>query len=62
MNHRQGRALFFYITAALMLLSSSAGQAGNLDSSTGPADAASAMYSLQDFQNRLATGAAGAKR
>jgi len=62
MNHRQGRARIFCITATLMLLSSGAALAGNLDSSAGPGDAASAMYTLRDLQNRLATGAAGGKR
>ena len=62
MNHRQGRAILFCIAAALTLLCSSAAQAGSLDATAGPDNASSAMYSLQDLQNRLATGAAGAKR
>ena len=39
-----------------------AAQAGSLDSPAVPADAGSAMHSLEDVYNRLDSGAAGAKR
>ncbi len=45
-----------------MLLFVMPAMAGNLQPPAGPDDAASAMYTLEDLHNRLATGAEGSKR
>lgn len=51
-----------FLTVLVLCLGAAALWAGNLDDQGGPADPASAMYTLEDLYNRINDGTAGTKR
>lgn len=51
-----------FLTAAAILTCAGTAAAGNLDAPAGPSASGSALFTLNAIYNRLATGAAGAKR
>ena len=63
MMNRMKQAKFARVLTTLVLLAfATKAISGNLDAPADPNDPNSAMYTLEDAYNRLATGAAGTKR